>query len=84
VAETPVSCASPADSWRATCGSARIVLLVTSNDEEPTMSRRISATIRLLGVTLALAAGIAGFSSTTGAPASPHLAVATSFAPAGQ
>jgi hypothetical protein len=48
------------------------------------MTRRISATIRLLSVTLALAAGIAGFSSTTGAPASPQLAVATSFAPAGQ
>jgi hypothetical protein len=61
---------------------------VTRNEKEPTMSRRISATIRLVGVTLALAAGIAGFGSTTGAPASgqasPHLAVATSFASAGQ
>jgi hypothetical protein len=48
------------------------------------MTRRISATIRLLGVTLALTAGIVGFSSTASAPASPALVVATSFAPAGQ
>jgi hypothetical protein len=54
------------------------------NHEEPTMTRSISATIRLAGVTLALAAGIAGFSSTASAPASPALAVATSFVPAGQ
>jgi hypothetical protein len=57
------------------------------NDEEPTMTRSISATIRLTGVTLALTAGIVGFSSTTSAPASPAtpvLAVATAFTPAGQ
>jgi len=48
------------------------------------MTRRISATIRLGGVTLALAAGIVGFSSTASAPASPALSVATSFAPAAQ
>lgn len=58
------------------------------NDEEPTMTRRISATIRLLGVTLALAAGIVGFSSTAAVPASgqasPHLAVATSFTAVGR
>jgi hypothetical protein len=54
------------------------------NEEEPTMTRRISATIRLMGVTLALTAGIVGFSSTASAPASPALAVATSISPAGQ
>ncbi len=48
------------------------------------MTRRISATIRLAGVTLALAAGIVGFSSTASAPTSPALSVATSFAPAAQ
>ena len=48
------------------------------------MTRRISATIRLMGVTLALTAGIVGFSSTASAPASPALAVATSISPAGQ
>ena len=48
------------------------------------MTRRISATIRLVGVTLALTAGIVGFSSAASAPASPHLAVATSVSPAGQ
>jgi hypothetical protein len=56
-------------------------------DEEPTMTRRISATIRLLGVTLALAAGIVGFSSAASAPASVpggHLAGATSFSAVGQ
>jgi hypothetical protein len=57
------------------------------NDEEPTMTRRISATLRMVGVTLALTAGIVGFSSTASAPASPGtpaLAVATSYSPAGQ
>jgi hypothetical protein len=53
------------------------------NDEEPTMTRRISATIRLLGATLALTAGIVGFSSTAAAPAAPALAVATSFSAVG-
>ena len=48
------------------------------------MTRRISAPIRLLGVTLALAAGIVGVSSTASVPASPHLAVATSSAAVGQ
>ena len=51
------------------------------------MTRRISATIRLLGATLALAAGIVGFSSTVSAPASApggHLAVATSLTAVGQ
>ena len=48
------------------------------------MTRTISATIRLMGVTLALTAGIAGFSSTAPAPAHPALAVATSFAAVGQ
>ena len=48
------------------------------------MTRRISATIRLVGVTLALAAGIVGFSATASAPASPALAVATSSSPVGQ
>jgi hypothetical protein len=48
------------------------------------MTRRISTTIRLMGVTLALTAAIAGFSSTASAPAHPALAVATSFAPVGQ
>jgi len=48
------------------------------------MTRRISAPIRLLGVTLALAAGIVGFSSAASAPDSPHLAVATSFTAVGQ
>jgi len=46
------------------------------------MTRRISVTIRLLGATLALAAGIVGFSSAASAPATVpggHLAVATSF-----
>ncbi|MDQ1662347.1 MAG: hypothetical protein QOJ68_2327 [Blastococcus sp.] len=49
------------------------------------MTRRISATIRLVGVTLALAAGIVGATATAtaSAPASPALAVATSFSPAG-
>jgi cell division septal protein FtsQ len=59
------------------------------NEKEPTMTRRISATIRLVGVTLALAAGIVGFSATAtatataSAPAAPALVVATSFSPAG-
>jgi hypothetical protein len=48
------------------------------------MTRRITATIRLMGVTLALTAGIVGFSSTASAPATPALAVATSISPAGQ
>jgi hypothetical protein len=48
------------------------------------MTRSLSTTIRLVGATLALAAGIAGFSATASAPASPALAVATSFSPAGQ
>ena len=47
------------------------------------MTRSISATIRLAGVTLALAAGLAGLTSTGSAPAHPVLVVATSIAPAG-
>lgn len=52
------------------------------------MTRRFTSALRLMGATVAVAAAIAGYGSTTGAPApgqaSPHLAVATSFAPAGQ
>lgn len=48
------------------------------------MTRRISNALRLVGATVAVAAAIAGFSSTAAVPASPHLAVATSFSAVGQ
>ena len=53
------------------------------------MIRLFPGSLRLMGATVALAAAVAGFSST--APAAAHpvlappaLAVATSFSPAGQ
>jgi hypothetical protein len=48
------------------------------------MTRRITASLRLLGATVAVAAGIAGFASIHPAPAPTDLAVVQSFAPAGQ
>jgi hypothetical protein len=51
------------------------------------MTRTLTRSLRLMGATVAVAAAIAGFSATASAPASPAtpmLAVATSFSPAGQ
>jgi hypothetical protein len=47
------------------------------------MTRTIPSRLRLLGVTAALAAGIAGFASVHVAPAPTHLAVVEAFSPAG-
>jgi hypothetical protein len=48
------------------------------------MTRSIVNSLRLLGVTAAVAAGIAGFASMHPAPAHTDLAVVSSFTPAGQ
>ena len=48
------------------------------------MTRRITGSLRLMGATVAVAAGIAGFASIHPAPAPTDLAVVQSFAPAGQ
>jgi len=48
------------------------------------MTRTILRSLRLVGATVAVAAGIAGFASVHPAQAGSDLAVVQSFAPAGQ
>lgn len=48
------------------------------------MTSTILRPLRLVGATVAVAAGIAGFASIHPAPAPTDLAIVQSFAPAGQ
>ena len=48
------------------------------------MTRTILQSLRLLGATVAVAAGIAGFATVHAAPAHAGLVVVSSFTPAGQ
>jgi hypothetical protein len=48
------------------------------------VTRTILQSLRLLGATVAVAAGIAGFATVHSTPAPTHLAVVQSFSPAGQ
>ena len=48
------------------------------------MTRTIMSSLRLMGATVAVAAGIAGFATAHATPAPTELAVVQSFSPAGQ
>jgi hypothetical protein len=48
------------------------------------MTSRITRSLRLMGVTVAVAAGLAGFASVDSHPAPTDLAVVQSLSPVGQ
>jgi hypothetical protein len=55
-----------------------------AQDRSTPMTRTMLQSLRLVGATIAVAAGIAGFATIPAAPAPADLAVVQSFTPAGQ